>query len=143
VTRVGAVVRRLRIDEIPQLWNVLKGDMSIVGPRPERPEFMAYLEQRVPFWSRRHLVKPGITGWAQICRGYTTDAEGSVDKLSYDLWYLRHRSITVDLAVCLQTIVVMLTGHKSKYRDPDHVEADDAKVVPSLSPTSDAAASRD
>ena len=108
VTPAGRVLRRLRLDEIPQLWNVLKGEMSIVGPRPERPEFMELLEAHVPFWSRRQLVKPGITGWAQIRRGYTSDAEGSIDKLSYDLWYIRHRSITVDIAICLQTLGALL-----------------------------------
>ena len=110
VTRVGRIMRSVRLDEIPQLWNVIRGDMSIVGPRPERPEFMQFLEQRVPFWSHRQLVKPGITGWAQIRRGYTADAEGSIDKLSYDLWYLRHRSIVVDVAICLRTLGVLATG---------------------------------
>jgi len=117
VTGVGRVLRRLRLDELPQIWNVLRGDMSIVGPRPERPEFVQFLEQRMPFWSHRHLVKPGITGWAQVRRGYTSDAEGSIDKLSYDLWYLRHRSITVDLAICLQTLGVLVRGTPEP-RDP-------------------------
>src|SRR5262249_29277242 len=110
VTRVGRLLRRLRLDEIPQLWNVIKGDMSIVGPRPERPEFMQFLEQRGPFLPHRQLVKPGITGWAQVRRGYTSDADGSVDKLSYDLWYLRHRSVFVDIAICLMTFNVLLRG---------------------------------
>jgi exopolysaccharide biosynthesis polyprenyl glycosylphosphotransferase len=110
ITHAGRVMRRFRLDEIPQLWNVLRGEMSIVGPRPERPEFMQMLEQNVPFWLRRQLVKPGLTGWAQVCRGYTSDAEGSIDKLSYDLWYIRHRSIFVDLAICLQTVRVVFTG---------------------------------
>ncbi len=114
VTAAGRVMRRVRLDEIPQLWNVIRGDMSIVGPRPERPEFMHFLEQRVPFWSHRQLVKPGITGWAQVRRGYTSDAEGSIDKLSYDLWYLRHRSIVVDLAICLRTLWVLVVGTPSE-----------------------------
>jgi len=88
----------------------LKGEMSIVGPRPERPEFVAELESEVPFWGRRHLVKPGITGWAQVRRGYTSDAAGTGDKLSYDLWYLRHRSLVVDLAICAKTVSTLLTG---------------------------------
>ena len=114
VTRVGRLMRRVRFDEIPQLWNVIKGDMSIVGPRPERPEFMQFLEQRVPFWTHRQLVKPGITGWAQVRRGYTSDAEGSIDKLSHDLWYLRHRSIVVDVAICLRTLWVLAAGTPSE-----------------------------
>ena len=110
VTAVGRFMRSVRLDELPQLWNVIRGEMSIVGPRPERPEFMHFLEQRVPFWSHRQLVKPGITGWAQVRRGYTADAEGSIDKLSYDLWYLRHRSIVVDIAICLRTLGVLVAG---------------------------------
>ena len=116
ITRVGGFMRRFRLDEIPQFWNVLRGDMSIVGPRPERPEFMLFLEQLVPFWTHRLLVKPGITGWAQVRRGYTSDAEVSIDKLSYDFWYLRHRSIVVDTAICLQTLGVLVTGTRETRR---------------------------
>jgi exopolysaccharide biosynthesis polyprenyl glycosylphosphotransferase len=129
VTRAGRVMRRLRLDEIPQLWNVMRGDMSIVGPRPERPEFMQFLEQRVPFWTHRQLVKPGITGWAQVRRGYTSDAEGSVDKLSYDLWYIRHRSIVVDIAICLRTLWVLAMGTPSEMSaraQPDRSDATEA-----------------
>src|SRR5437867_1964661 len=89
VTRIGRVLRRTRVDELPQLWNVLRGEMSIVGPRPERPEFLELLRETVPFWTRRHLVKPGITGWAQVCHGYTADAMATADKLAYDLYYLK------------------------------------------------------
>jgi exopolysaccharide biosynthesis polyprenyl glycosylphosphotransferase len=110
VTRVGAFMRKTRLDELPQLWNVLRGDMSVVGPRPERPEFVEQLQEAVPFWSRRHLVKPGITGWAQVRRGYTADAEGTADKLSYDLWYLRHRSVLLDLAICVKTVSTLVSG---------------------------------
>ena len=110
VTRIGRFLRKSRLDEVPQLWNVLKGEMSIVGPRPERPEFVAELEAEVPFWGRRHMVKPGITGWAQIRRGYTADAAGTGDKLSYDLWYLRHRSLVVDLAICAKTFSTLVSG---------------------------------
>jgi exopolysaccharide biosynthesis polyprenyl glycosylphosphotransferase len=113
-TGVGRLMRRTRLDELPQLWNVLKGDMSIVGPRPERPEFLAELQETVPFWTRRHLVKPGITGWAQVKRGYTADAEGTAEKLSYDLWYLRHRSLVVDLAICARTFTTLLSGAGSR-----------------------------
>jgi exopolysaccharide biosynthesis polyprenyl glycosylphosphotransferase len=110
VTAVGKLMRTWRLDELPQLWNVFRGDMSIVGPRPERPEFLAQLEDTVPFWNRRHLVKPGITGWAQVRRGYTSDVEGHAQKLSYDLWYLRHRSLFVDFAILLETFAVVVRG---------------------------------
>ena len=110
VTRAGAFMRRLRLDELPQLWNVLLGDMSLVGPRPERPEFMDELTRRVPNWTRRHLVKPGLTGWAQVRQGYAASAEATSTKLSYDLWYLRHRSLTVDLAILMRTAVVVVRG---------------------------------
>jgi exopolysaccharide biosynthesis polyprenyl glycosylphosphotransferase len=116
VTPVGRLMRRLRLDELPQIWNVLKGEMSIVGPRPERPEFIEHLSDAVPFWTRRHLVKPGITGWAQVKRGYTADAEGSLDKLSYDLWYIRHRSLTVDLEICIRTLAAVLGGESRPVR---------------------------
>jgi exopolysaccharide biosynthesis polyprenyl glycosylphosphotransferase len=108
VTRVGRVLRRTHIDELPQLWNVLRGDMSIVGPRPERPEFIPKLEEAVPFFTRRLLVKPGITGWAQLRHDYASDAEGAAEKLSYDLWYLRHRNLVVDLAICVKTFSSVL-----------------------------------
>jgi exopolysaccharide biosynthesis polyprenyl glycosylphosphotransferase len=103
VTRIGRVLRKTHLDELPQLWDVLKGDMSIVGPRPERPEFIPMLEEAIPFFTRRLLVKPGITGWAQLRRDYASDTEGAAEKLSYDLWYLRHRNLTVDLAICAKT----------------------------------------
>jgi exopolysaccharide biosynthesis polyprenyl glycosylphosphotransferase len=99
----GRLLRLLRFDELPQLWNVLRGEMSIVGPRPERPEFVDHLKAEVPFWTQRHLLKPGITGWAQIRAGYAADALGTAEKLSYDLWYLRHRSIILDTTICLKT----------------------------------------
>jgi exopolysaccharide biosynthesis polyprenyl glycosylphosphotransferase len=108
VTRLGRILRRTHFDELPQLWDVLKGDMSIVGPRPERPEFIPTLEEAVPFFTRRLLVKPGITGWAQLRRDYASDTEGAADKLSYDLWYLRHRNLTVDLAICAKTFSTLL-----------------------------------
>jgi exopolysaccharide biosynthesis polyprenyl glycosylphosphotransferase len=105
----GKLIRRLRLDEIPQLWNVLRGEMSIVGPRPERPEFLEILSQEVPFWTQRNLLKPGITGWAQVLAGYTADSIGAEVKLSYDLWYLRHRSLTVDAIICLRTVGTVVT----------------------------------
>jgi lipopolysaccharide/colanic/teichoic acid biosynthesis glycosyltransferase len=112
ITRTGRFLRRTSIDELPQLINVLKGEMSIVGPRPERPEFVSMLESTVPFWSRRLLVKPGVTGWAQVQAGYTSDCDGAATKLSYDLWYLRNQSLTVDLAVCLKTAVTMVLAKR-------------------------------
>ena len=110
VTRVGRLLRRTHLDELPQLWNVLTGDMSIVGPRPERPEFVRMLEREMPFWSRRLLIKPGVTGWAQVRSGYAADCASAADKLSYDLWYIRHRSLAVDLAVCLKTARLMVSS---------------------------------
>jgi exopolysaccharide biosynthesis polyprenyl glycosylphosphotransferase len=103
VTSLGRLLRRTHADELPQLWDVLKGDMSVVGPRPERPEFIPMLEEAVPFFTHRLLVKPGITGWAQLRHDYASDCEGAAMKLSYDLWYLRHRTLTVDLAICAKT----------------------------------------
>jgi exopolysaccharide biosynthesis polyprenyl glycosylphosphotransferase len=107
-TGVGRILRRTHLDELPQLWNVLKGEMSIVGPRPERPEFIDSLEEAVPFWNRRLLVKPGITGWAQVRCEYGVDVDAMARKLSYDLWYLRHRSLLVDFAICVETALDML-----------------------------------
>jgi exopolysaccharide biosynthesis polyprenyl glycosylphosphotransferase len=114
VTGLGRVFRRLRMDELPQIANVFKGEMSIVGPRPERPEFVELLEAEVPFWSRRHLIKPGITGWAQIRGGYASGSSETEEKLAYDLWYLRHRSVLVDLIICLMTFPRILTGHGAR-----------------------------
>jgi exopolysaccharide biosynthesis polyprenyl glycosylphosphotransferase len=108
VTPSGRFLRRTHLDELPQLWNVLKGEMSIVGPRPERPEFVRMLETTVPFQARRVLIKPGITGWAQLRCDYASDSESAADRLAYDLWYLRHRNLTVDLAICAKTFSALL-----------------------------------
>jgi exopolysaccharide biosynthesis polyprenyl glycosylphosphotransferase len=110
ITPIGRFMRRTRLDELPQLWNVLRGDMSIVGPRPERPEFLEQLAKEVPFWERRHLVKPGITGWAQVRCGYTDDSLGAADKLSHDLYYLKHRSLLVDVAIVAKTAAIVVRG---------------------------------
>jgi len=110
VTPAGQVLRRTRLDELPQFWNVIRGDMSIVGPRPERPEFLELLRETVPFWTRRHLVKPGITGWAQVRRGYTADTSGTAEKLAYDLYYLKYRSLLLDLAIIAWTARTVLSG---------------------------------
>lgn len=122
LTKTGGVMRRLRLDELPQLWNVVRGDMSLVGPRPERPEFLSELSH-VPFWTRRHLIKPGLTGWAQVRQGYTASADETATKLSYDFWYLRHRSLTVDLAILLRTVLVVLQGDRSARPSPAPVAA--------------------
>jgi exopolysaccharide biosynthesis polyprenyl glycosylphosphotransferase len=124
ITGAGKVMRRLRLDELPQIWNIFRGDMSLVGPRPERPEFIDELLEAVPFWDRRHLVKPGITGWAQVNRGYTADSEGSLDKLSYDLWYIRHRSLTVDLVICARTLSAVLRGEWRRSTQQDLTMSD-------------------
>ena len=97
ITTIGRVLRKSRLDELPQLINVIRGDMSIVGPRPERPEFLDMLEDSVPFWVRRHLLRPGITGWAQLRAGYAADSNATEEKLAHDLWYLRHQSLMIDL----------------------------------------------
>ena len=112
ITLAGRVMRRLRLDELPQIWNVVRGEMSIVGPRPERPEFVDQLLEAMPFWTRRHLVRPGLTGWAQVNRGYAADTEGSLEKLSFDLWYVRHRSLTVDLVICFRTLAAVVRGER-------------------------------
>ncbi|MEO0972590.1 MAG: TIGR03013 family XrtA/PEP-CTERM system glycosyltransferase [Pseudomonadota bacterium] len=108
VTRVGAVIRKYRIDELPQIFNVLRGDMSFVGPRPERPSFVEELSALIPYYRERHFVKPGITGWAQLCYRYGSSTEDSMEKLQYDLYYLKHRSVVFDLMILLQTAEVVL-----------------------------------
>ena len=108
VTMLGRWLRRTRLDEIPQLWNVLKGDMSLVGPRPERPEFVSRLEAEIPFYRARLAVKPGLTGWAQIKCGYANGVDESKTKLEYDLYYIKNRSIWLDLLILLQTARVIL-----------------------------------
>jgi len=111
VTPFGRFLRRSRLDELPQLWNVLRGEMSIVGPRPERSEFLELIEAEVPYWSQRLLIKPGITGWAQVRRGYAADIEGAAEKLSYDLYYLKHRSLVLDLAITFKTARILVSGN--------------------------------
>ena len=104
ITRVGYWLRRLRIDELPQLWNVIKGDMSLIGPRPERPEFEDELEVKIPHYRIRHWIRPGLSGWAQVCHPYGASVEDSRSKLSYDLYYLRNFSLPLDLLILLKTI---------------------------------------
>ena len=114
VTRVGRILRRTRWDELPQFWNVLRGEMSVVGPRPERPEHVSLLEREVPFWNRRLLFKPGITGWAQIHVGYTDNVSGAAAKLSYDLYYLKHRSLSFDVLILIETLRLLFTGRGAR-----------------------------
>ena len=114
VTRVGRFIRKFRIDEIPQTINVLRGEMSFVGPRPERPEFVRELEMEIPNYHCRHLVKPGITGWAQVKYEYAATVEGARNKLRYDLYYIRHFSPALDLLIVLMTIRVALFGVGSR-----------------------------
>ncbi|MFM5952782.1 MAG: TIGR03013 family XrtA/PEP-CTERM system glycosyltransferase [Novosphingobium sp.] len=108
VTRLGRFIRKVRIDELPQTWSVLKGEMSFVGPRPERPEFVAELEEQLPFYAERHMVKPGITGWAQINYPYGASLEDSRHKLEYDLYYAKNYTPFLDLLILLQTLRVVL-----------------------------------
>jgi exopolysaccharide biosynthesis polyprenyl glycosylphosphotransferase len=107
VTRVGRLLRRTRLDELPQFFNVLKGDMALVGPRPERPEFVRILERAVPFYQRRHLMRPGITGWATVRFGYGDTVTDKWRSHEYDLYYLKHRSLLLDLEILARTVVVM------------------------------------
>ena len=108
VTRVGRWIRRTRLDELPQFWNVLVGDMSFVGPRPERPEFVGTLQREIPFYMGRHSVKPGITGWAQVRHRYAASVEDSMEKLQYDLYYIKNLSPLLDLVILLSTLQVVL-----------------------------------
>jgi lipopolysaccharide/colanic/teichoic acid biosynthesis glycosyltransferase len=107
ITRVGRFLRKTRLDELPQVFNVLHGEMSIVGPRPERPEFIAELQDKIPFYRTRLVVKPGLTGWAQIHYGYGNTVEDALVKLQYDLYYIRHWSLWMELYVIFKTIGVM------------------------------------
>ncbi|MBW8754534.1 MAG: TIGR03013 family PEP-CTERM/XrtA system glycosyltransferase, partial [Sphingomonadales bacterium] len=108
VTRIGRFIRKVRIDELPQAWTVLKGEMSFVGPRPERPEFVAELEDHLPYYAERHMVKPGITGWAQVNYPYGASIEDSRHKLEYDLYYAKNYTPFLDLLILLQTLRVVL-----------------------------------
>jgi sugar transferase (PEP-CTERM system associated) len=110
VTRFGTIMRKTRIDELPQLLNVLSGEMSFVGPRPERPEFVGDLEQKIPYYRERHTVKPGITGWAQLCYPYGSSEKDTIEKLQYDLYYVKNRSLLFDLVILVQTVEVVLWG---------------------------------
>ncbi len=110
ITRIGHFIRKWRIDEIPQLWNVLRGDMSLVGPRPEREFFIKQLEEKIPFYSERFSVKPGLTGWAQVCYGYGDSIEDAIEKLNYDLFYIKNLSIFMDIVIIFRTVKTVIFG---------------------------------
>ncbi|RYG46745.1 sugar transferase [bacterium] len=110
ITKIGNFLRKTRLDELPQFWNVLKGEMSVIGPRPERPEFVTLLEDSIPFFRARNAVKPGLTGWAQVMYRYGASEEDSLIKLQYDLYYIKHRSPAIDLRIIAKSVKVILTG---------------------------------
>jgi len=114
VTRVGRFIRLTRLDELPQLWNVLRGDMSFVGPRPERPFFVEQLAAVIPFYMERHAVKPGVTGWAQVKYRYGSSVQDAMEKLRYDLYYIKHLSIIFDLTIVMDTVKVIILGKGAK-----------------------------
>jgi lipopolysaccharide/colanic/teichoic acid biosynthesis glycosyltransferase len=114
ITRIGHFLRRTRIDELPQLVNVFRGEMSFVGPRPERPEFVAMLTEQIPFYAVRHSVKPGLTGWAQVRYSYGATVEQSVKKLEYDLYYVKNHTLVLDLVILLETVRVVLLGEGAR-----------------------------
>ncbi len=114
VTRVGRISRKLRVDELPQLWNVLKGDMSIVGPRPERPQFVHNLESQIRYYSLRHCLKPGLAGWAQLSYPYGATVEEAAEKLKYDLFYVKNHNLLLDLLILIQTVEVVLFGRGAR-----------------------------
>ena len=114
ITRIGSIIRRSRIDELPQLWNVLRGDMSLVGPRPEQVYFVDQFLKDIPSYGLRHLVRPGITGWAQVMQGYAADTESTAEKLSYDLFYIKQSGLAMDLLIIIRTLKTILTGFGSR-----------------------------
>ena len=114
ITKVGKYLRLLRLDEIPQLWCVLKGDMHFVGPRPERPEFVEWLSREIPYYNLRHVVRPGITGWAQVQYKYGNTLQDAREKLQYDLFYIKNASIGLDLLIMFQTVKIVLLGRGAK-----------------------------
>jgi len=116
VTKIGKFMRRTRLDELPQLWNVIRGEMSFCGPRPERPEIYQSLKKEIPLFSMRTVVRPGITGWAQVCAGYAASVEESAKKLEYDLYYIQHMSPRLDLIILLKTLIVAVLGAEGAER---------------------------
>jgi len=114
VTKVGKIIRKVRIDELPQFFNVLKGEMALIGPRPEQESFVKEFEKSIPFYGYRHMVKPGITGWAQTVQGYADDTDSTREKLAHDLYYIKHLSFWLDANIVFKTIRTMLTGFGAK-----------------------------
>src|SRR4029079_10131787 len=114
ITRVGAFIRKLRIDELPQILNVLTGHMSFVGPRPERPQFVAELAQKITYYVQRHCVKPGITGWAQLCYPYGSSEQDALEKLQYDLYYIKNNTLIFVLEILLQAVEVVVMGQGAR-----------------------------
>ena len=110
VTRVGNFLRNIRLDELPQVFNVLRGQMSLVGPRPERPEFVSELQESIPYYSERHVIKPGVTGWAQLKYSYGASEEDAIEKLQYDLYYIKNQTLLLDILIILQTVEIVLWG---------------------------------
>ncbi|MCX8747078.1 MULTISPECIES: exopolysaccharide biosynthesis polyprenyl glycosylphosphotransferase [Snodgrassella] len=110
VTRIGHIIRKTRIDELPQFWNILKGDMSLIGPRPEQKIFVDRFIQEIPFYDYRHIVKPGISGWAQVTQGYAADTEQTQIKIEHDFYYIKHFSFSLDILIFFKTLKTMLTG---------------------------------
>lgn len=110
ITRVGRFIRKTRLDELPQLWNVLKGDMSLIGPRPEQRVFVDRFEQEIPFYIYRHVVRPGITGWAQVMHGYAGDADETRIKIQHDFYYIKHFSLWLDILIVFKTVRIVFTG---------------------------------
>jgi lipopolysaccharide/colanic/teichoic acid biosynthesis glycosyltransferase len=116
VTRIGRFLRKSHLDEAPQLWNVIKGEMSLVGPRPEQETYVDALSKQIPFYTQRHVVKPGITGWAQVRVGYSGSLEGTAFKLCNDLYYVKHHSISLDMAILLETVRTLVAD--KQYVEP-------------------------
>jgi exopolysaccharide biosynthesis polyprenyl glycosylphosphotransferase len=114
VTRVGRIIRKVRLDELPQLYNVLHGDMSIIGPRPERPQFVEEFNTRIRYYSLRHCIKPGLTGWAQLRYPYGSSFEDAEQKLKFDLFYVKNHNLVFDLAILVQTVEVVLFGRGAR-----------------------------
>jgi lipopolysaccharide/colanic/teichoic acid biosynthesis glycosyltransferase len=114
VTAIGRIIRKIRFDELPQLFNVMRGEMSIVGPRPERPEFVQTLAEQIPYYRQRHAVRPGITGWAQINYKYGDTLEDTIAKLEYDLYYIKNMSFSIDTYIMFHTVKAMLLSRGSQ-----------------------------
>jgi exopolysaccharide biosynthesis polyprenyl glycosylphosphotransferase len=114
VTRMGRIMRKTRLDEIPQFWNILKGEMNFVGPRPERPHFVKQLAEEIPYYEQRHLIEPGLTGWAQIKYPYGSSIEDARQKLQYDLYYIKNQSLALDATILFETVKTILFGRGAR-----------------------------